>query len=93
MVQERVDSFVWATSFGAFAVTKAQMIKTGYFLFVFSFALTQKKQKVKTANSFHAKTTAINPMRDPSRPPAGGLRDRSTIHPTRFITLFCSAKN
>jgi hypothetical protein len=37
VVQERVDSFVWANGFGAFAVTKAQMIITGYFLFVFSF--------------------------------------------------------
>ncbi|MCB2220595.1 MAG: hypothetical protein KQI35_09385 [Bacteroidetes bacterium] len=38
VVQERGDSFVWAIGFGAFAETKAQMIKSGYFLFVFSFA-------------------------------------------------------
>ncbi|MCB2222309.1 MAG: hypothetical protein KQI35_18140, partial [Bacteroidetes bacterium] len=38
VVQERGDSFVWAYGFGAFAVTKAQITKTEYFLFVFSFA-------------------------------------------------------
>jgi hypothetical protein len=32
-----------------------------------SFVLKQKKQKFKTENSFHAKTTATNPLRDPSR--------------------------
>jgi hypothetical protein len=37
------------------------------YCFYSSFVLTQKKQKVKTKNSFRAKSTATNRLRDPSR--------------------------
>ena len=70
-----------------------------------SFVLTQKKQKVKTENSFHAKPTATNLLRDPNRlgKPSflfhsfvnqlPGLPDRSAGLRTWFIALFCSEKN
>jgi len=58
-----------------------------------SFVLLQKNQKNKTKNSFHAKATATNLLHDPSRPPAGGLPDRSVCSHTQSIALFCNEKN
>jgi hypothetical protein len=67
--------------------------------------LIKKNEKIKTENSFHAKSTAINLLRDPSRQgklscsfhsfstPVPCLPDRSPGLHTWFITLFCCEKN